>query len=135
MQTANLKKRDQILTGHGCFYRTMRIDWQFRIEEVIMIRNVLKIYHHRCLRNMPILFWMLLILPNYSFAAEDIRDQLQRFLKNDMAFSEKELNSFKEGKTVAKTLKIGTKHEVGIFGIAKVNVPRELFLQNYKKKE
>ena len=99
-----------------------------------MSRDFLKIYHHRCLSKMAILFWVLLILPNYALAAEDTMDQLQRFLKNDMAFSEKEFKSFKEGKTVAKTLKTGTKHEIGIFGIAEVNVPRELFLQNYEKK-
>ena len=98
-----------------------------------MSRNTKKMNHHRQLSNMAILFWVLLVLPNYAFAADDTMDQLQRFLKNDMAFSEKEFNSFQEGKTVAKSLKTGTKHEIGIFGIARVNVPQEFFLQNYEK--
>jgi hypothetical protein len=99
-----------------------------------MSRNSLKICHHPYLNNMAILFCVLLLLPNYSFAVEDIGDRLHRFLKNDMAFSEKEFNSFREGTTVTKILETDTKHEIGIFSIARINVPREFFLRNYREK-
>jgi hypothetical protein len=99
-----------------------------------MSRNALKIYHHPYLSNMTFLFCVLLLLSNYAIAAEDSRDRLHQFLKNDMAFSEKEFKSFREGKTVAKTLKTDTKHEIGIFGIARIDVPREFFLRNYREK-
>ncbi len=99
-----------------------------------MSRKSLIICHYPYLRNMAILFWVLLLWPNFSIAAEDTGDPLHRFLKNDMAFSEKEFNSFKEGKTVTKRLKTDTKHEVANISIARVNVPKEFFLRNYEKK-
>ena len=99
-----------------------------------MNRNSLKIYQHASLSNIAILFCVLLLLSNYAFAAEDESDRLHRFLKNDMAFSKKEFKSFREGKTVSKILKTDTKHEVGIFSIARINVPKDFFLRHYEKK-
>ena len=81
-----------------------------------------------------ILFCVSVLWNSYALATEDAKDRLHRFLKNDMAFSEKELKSFKEGQTVTKKLKTGTKHEVGMFSIAKINVSKEFLLQNYSKK-
>ncbi len=99
-----------------------------------MSRNFLKIYHHPCLINLAILISALLLLLDHAIAAEDSGNRLQQFLKNDMAFSEKEFKSFQEGQTVTKILETDTKHEVGIVGIAKINVPREFFIQNYPEK-
>jgi hypothetical protein len=83
---------------------------------------------------MIFLFCMLLLLPECAFAEEDMKDRLHRFLKNDMAFSEKEFNSFKEGKTVTKILETATKHEIGIISIARINVSKDFFLRNYREK-
>ena len=99
-----------------------------------MGRNSLRISKHLRLRYMAILLCVLFLLPEYAFAAEDMRDRLHRFLKNDMAFSDKEFNSFKEGDTVTKILKTDTKHEIGIFSIARINVSKEFFLRNYREK-
>ncbi len=93
-----------------------------------------KIKLTQCVRTVAILFCASVLWNSDAIAAEDAKDRLHRFLKNDMAFSEKELKSFKEGQTVTKKLKTGTKHEVGMFSIAKINVSKEFLLQNYSKK-
>ena len=79
------------------------------------------------------LFCVSLLWTSYAFAAENAKDRLYSFLKKDMAFSEKEFKSFKAGKTVTKKLKTRTKHEVGIFSIAKINVSKEFLLKNYSQ--
>ena len=99
-----------------------------------MGRSSLKIYRHLRLSKMVVLFCVLLLLTNYAFATEDMKNQLHRFLKNDMAFSEKEFDSFKEGQTVTKILESDTKHEIGIFSIAKINVSIDFFLRHYREK-
>ena len=99
-----------------------------------MNRNSLKIYQGLYLSNMVVLSCVLLLLSTYAFAADNEKDRLHSFLKNDMAFSEKEFKSFREGKTVTKILKTDTKHEVGIFSIARIDVPEDFFLRNYEKK-
>jgi hypothetical protein len=83
---------------------------------------------------MVVLICVLFLLPECVFAAVDMKDRLRWFLKNDMAFSEKEFNSFKEGKTVTKVLETDTKHEIGIFSIARINVSKDFFLRNYREK-
>ena len=99
-----------------------------------MDRNSLKFFRNPCLINVVALLCGLLLLHSQAFAAEDDGGRLHRFLQNDMAFSEKEFKSFKEGKTVTKILKTQTKHEVGVFSIARINVPKDVFLQNYDQK-
>ena len=83
---------------------------------------------------MALLFCVLLFGFNSAIAAEHNSERLNPFLKEDMAFSEKEYDSFKEGQTVTKILEADTKHEIGIFSIARVNVSKEIFLRNYREK-
>ncbi len=99
-----------------------------------MDRNSLIINRRLGLSNMVIFFCMFLLLPEFAFSAQDMKDRLHRFLKNDMAFSEKEFNNFKEGKTVTKILKTDTRHEIGIISIARINVSKDFFLRNYREK-
>ncbi len=99
-----------------------------------MGRDSLKICRHLRLGKMVALFCVMLLLANYAFAAEGMKDRLHRFLKNDMAFSEKEFDNFKEGQTVTKILETDTKHEIGIFSIARINVSKEFFLRHYREK-
>jgi len=99
-----------------------------------MSRNFLKIFHHPYLIGIAVLFCVLLLSPDYAFVAEDTGDRLQRFLKNDMPFSDKEFDELRGGKTVSKILKTDTKHEVGIISAARINVSKEYFLRNYRQK-
>ena len=99
-----------------------------------MGRNPLKIYRHLRLSKMVVLICVLFLLPECVFAAVDMKDRLHEFLKNDMAFSDKEFKSLKAGKTVTKVLETKTKHEVGIFSIARINVSRDFFIRNYREK-
>ena len=99
-----------------------------------MIEKPLKIKLTQHVRTVAIFFCASVLWNSYAIAAEDAKDRLHRFLKNDMAFSEKEFKSFKEGQTVTKKLKTATKHEVGMFSIAKINVSKDFLLKNYSKK-
>ncbi len=83
---------------------------------------------------MVVLICVLIFLPVDAFAAEDVRDRLHYLLKNDMAFSKKEFSSFQAGKTVTKVLETDTKHEIGIFSIARINVSKDFFFRNYREK-
>ena len=99
-----------------------------------MGRSFLNIYRHFRLSKMVVVLCTLLFLPDDVYATGDMNDRLHQFLRNDMAFSKKEFSSFKEGKTVTKVLETDTKHEVGIFSIARINVSRDFFLRNYREK-
>ncbi len=96
--------------------------------------NPLTICRHLRLGSMVVLSCLLTFLPVGAFAAQDAKERLHQFLKNDMAFSKTEFNSFKEGKTVTKILETDTKHEIGIFSIARINVSEDFFLKNYRDK-
>ena len=99
-----------------------------------MGRNPLKICRHLRPGKMVVLICMLIFLPVDAFAAEDAKDRLHYLLKNDMAFSKKEFSRFKAGETVTKVLETDTKHEIGIFSIARINVSKDFFFRNYREK-
>ena len=58
---------------------------------------------------------------------------LYQLLKEDMNFSQNEFQEMKEGKVVTKRLNTEVKQELAVFGIMRLNVPREFFIQNYRK--
>ena len=99
-----------------------------------MGRSFPNIYRQLRLSKIVVVFCILFFLPVYVYPTADMKDRLHQFLKNDMAFSEKEFNSFQEGKTVTKVLETDTKHEIGIFSIARINVSKDFFLRNYREK-
>jgi hypothetical protein len=57
--------------------------------------------------------------------------ELYGFLQNNMYFSQEELSAMKSGEVVAKILDTTLTPEVAIFGIARINVTKDFFLQNY----
>ncbi len=60
---------------------------------------------------------------------------LYRFLKEDMEFSRKDFRKMKEGQVVTKLLETNVKHEVAVFSVARINVPKEFYVRNYDKDE
>ncbi|MDY7035668.1 MAG: hypothetical protein SV375_05830 [Thermodesulfobacteriota bacterium] len=58
---------------------------------------------------------------------------LYQLLEKDMNFSQNEFQEMKEYKVITKRLRAETKHELAVFGIVRFNVPREFFIQNYRK--
>jgi hypothetical protein len=64
-------------------------------------------------------------------AAETQPFELHDFLLNNLGFSQEELSVMESGEVVAKILDTTLTPEVAIFGMVRVNVTREFFLQNY----
>ena len=67
--------------------------------------------------------------------AQDLRgpDDFYRLVSEDMNFSRKQFQDMKEGKVVTKLLDSRVRQEVAVFGISRINVPREFFIRNYRK--
>ncbi len=57
--------------------------------------------------------------------------ELNDFLRSNMQFSDSQFAAMKRGEVVAKILDTGMIPEVAIFGIVRVDVPADFFLQNY----
>jgi hypothetical protein len=57
--------------------------------------------------------------------------ELNDFLRSNMQFSDSQFAAMKRGEVVAKILDTGMIPEVAVFGIVRVDVPVDVFLQNY----
>lgn len=88
-----------------------------------------------CLLSMLILFC---VLPLY---AESSYRELQLFLKKHINFSDTDLAAMQRGEVVSKILKTTNRTEVAAFGVVRINVSGEIFVNrfrditNFKKNE
>jgi hypothetical protein len=65
--------------------------------------------------------------------AQEKQSRLYQFLEDEMGFSEKELQEVKDGYVVTKLLDTDIRHELAIFSISRIDVPRKFFLEHYEE--
>ena len=63
----------------------------------------------------------------------DRQDQLNDFLRDHIGFSGNDIKAVEEGKIITKVLNSKIKHEVAVFSMVRVDVPKVFFVQNYGK--
>ena len=74
-------------------------------------------------------------LPDQELRSKSLSETREphALLQSYLAFSEKDLLAMEEGKVVAKTFDSeGVKNEVAAFGVMKMNLPKELYLEQFR---
>lgn len=75
----------------------------------------------------------LLFLSGLKAKAQERQRGLYRFLQNEMGFSDEEVEEVRKGSVVTKLLETNVKHEVAIFTISRINVPKEFYLKHFEE--
>src|SRR5690242_13629215 len=73
---------------------------------------------------------LLLMGPVCRINAQEIPEELAKFLKDRIALTGKELLNVDRGEAIAKVLR-SEGQEVAVFGIVRVNVPENFFLERF----
>lgn len=74
---------------------------------------------------------LFLMAPVCRINAQEIPEELAKFLKDRIALTDKELLNVDRGEAIAKVLR-SEGQEVAVFGIVRVNVPEHFFLERFR---
>lgn len=90
-------------------------------------------YHHKAIlvKKLCVLFFLVLFyaVPLY---AENSYKELQLFLRKHINFSDTDLAAMHRGEVVSKILKTNNRSEVAAFGIVRINVSGEIFVDRFR---
>ena len=122
-------------------------DEQFRINQqdeyevkmysykswIFMFRVVLY-FQGNSLRWLPVLFCsiFLLLSNTQTGRAQEKAQNVYQFLSKKLNFSGKEFSEIKEGKVVVKLIDTRLQREVAVFGIVRLQMPRQYFANFYR---